>query len=54
MPFFLSADTLTANLFHAGVIQIKERVVGGVDGLESGDPVLSLVASVADDLATVA
>jgi hypothetical protein len=24
MPLFLGADTLAANLFHAGVIQIKE------------------------------
>ncbi|GHU68072.1 hypothetical protein FACS189447_10540 [Spirochaetia bacterium] len=27
MPFFLGADTLAADLFHAGIIQIKERVV---------------------------
>jgi hypothetical protein len=38
MPLFLSAGTLAANLFHAGVIRIKEGVVGRVDGPEGVDP----------------
>ncbi|GHV82558.1 hypothetical protein AGMMS49991_11160 [Spirochaetia bacterium] len=51
MPFFPGTDTLAANLFHAGVIQIKEGVVGRVDGLEGSDPLIPFIARIADDLA---
>jgi hypothetical protein len=35
--FFLRPNPFTAGLLHAGVIQVQERVVGGViDGLQGG------------------
>ncbi|MDR2079249.1 MAG: hypothetical protein LBP74_05980, partial [Treponema sp.] len=44
-------DPFAPDLFHAGVIQVKQRVVGVIDGLQGGHPRRALVAEIADNLA---